>query len=199
MPEASDNCFFAERNKKQILFLGEIGKRKGCFDIPQVLEKVGLKEKNAFFVFAGDGKAEDVQQIKDSLKERGLSEHVRFAGWIRGKEKEELLKESQIFFFPSYHEGMPMAVLEAMAYGMAILTTDVGGIPKLITDGEDGYLCRPGDIAQMAERLDELLTDAEKVERFGRNAKDKARKYYSRESHIGRLLQIYNEIAEKKR
>lgn len=199
MPETSDNRFFAERNKKQILFLGEIGKRKGCFDIPEVLEKAGLKEKNAVFVFAGDGNAEDVKQIKDSLKEKNLSDYVKFVGWVRGKEKEALLKESQIFFFPSYHEGMPMAVLEAMAYGMAILTTDVGGIPKLITDQAEGYLCKPGDTTQMAERLGELLTDSNKAEKFGENAGEKAKKHYSRESHISRLLQLYDEIAEKKR
>lgn len=67
-----------------------------------------------------------METIKQELKKQGLTDGVSFPGWVRGETKERLLKESRIFFFPSYNEGMPMAVLEAMAYGMAILTTDVG-------------------------------------------------------------------------
>ena len=198
IPEPLNDAFLSDKKKNQVLFLGEIGKRKGCFDIPEVLEKTDFKENGGAFVFAGDGKPEDVIEIKESLADRGLSECVSFTGWVRGEAKEKLLKESGIFFFPSYHEGMPMAVLEAMAYGMAILTTDVGGIPRLITDGVDGYLCRPGDTKQMADRLKELLTDTAKAEKFGRAAREKAKNRYSRESHIKRLLQIYEEVVSKK-
>ena len=92
-----------------------------------------------------------------------------------------------------------MAVLEAMAYGMAILTTDVGGIPKLITDDVDGFLCKPGDIDHMARRLEQLLDDSNKAEAFGKAARERAKKDYSRESHMEKLLALYDEIAGKKR
>lgn len=198
IPELTEEVL-QSRKKHQILFLGEIGPRKGGFIIPEILKRAGLKEKQAHFVFAGDGKPEDVETIKQELKKQGLTDSVSFPGWVRGETKERLLKESGIFFFPSYNEGMPMAVLEAMAYGMAILTTDVGGIPKLITDDVDGFLCKPGDIDHMARRLEQLLDDSNKAEAFGKAARERAKKDYSRESHMEKLLALYDEIAGKKR
>lgn len=187
-----------EKRKNQILFLGEIGRRKGGFDIPSILAGSHLRENHIRFIFAGDGQAEDVARIKNEIEEKGLGEWVEFPGWVRGQEKEQLLRESKVFLFPSYNEGMPMAVLEAMAYGLAIVTTEVGGIPKLITDGEDGYLCRPGDAESMSRCIRTLFADEKLTERMSAKARQKAISEYSRESHIRRLLQIYREVLEKR-
>lgn len=125
--------------------MGEIGKRKGCFDIPDILEKANLRGLDATMVFAGAGSREDEEALKKELAKRNLDKNVKFAGWVNGREKTKLLEESRIFLFPSYNEGMPMAVLEAMAYGLAVVTTRIGGIPNLITDGQTGFLAKPGE------------------------------------------------------
>ena len=114
--------------KKQILFLGEIGKRKGCYDIPEIYGRVLEKGERLPLIMAGDG---ELAEVKKLFEDRDLLESVSFPGWVRGADKDKCLKESGLFLFPSYYEGMPMAVLEAMAYGMAIVTTRVGGIPHL--------------------------------------------------------------------
>lgn len=187
-----------EREKKnQVLFLGEIGRRKGCFDIPAVLEQADLEKTNVRVVIAGDGTRQDVEAVKEMLTTKKLFDKTEFTGWVRGEEKAKLLEESGIFLFPSYHEGMPIAILEAMAYGMAIITTKAGGIPKLIQDGIDGYLCEPGDIGQLAGHLKELLWDADRRKEMGDKARKKAIQNYSRASHIKRLLLLYNKMAEE--
>lgn len=176
------------RKYGQILFLGAFGERKGCYDIPAVLERVKKRFPDVKLVMAGDGETERVKKV---FSDRGLTADVLFPGWVRGEEKERLLRESGIFFFPSYHEGMPMAVLEAMAYGMGIVTTSVGGIPQLIQDGENGYLTEPGDVEAMSEALESLLKDKTHPTALGRAAREKAEAEYGLERHLEKLGNIY--------
>lgn len=178
----------ARRDKKQILFLGELGERKGCFDIPVILEQVKKHCSDVKLVMAGDG---EMERIKGIFLEKGLSEEVFFPGWVRGREKDRLLEESSIFLFPSYNEGMPMALLEAMAYGMGIVTTSVGGIPQLIQDGVSGFLATPGDTEALASAIERLLTDDACLTACGRAAREKAESEYSMERHLAKLEAIY--------
>ncbi|MDE6604060.1 MAG: glycosyltransferase family 4 protein [Lachnospiraceae bacterium] len=180
--------FDTGRNNKQVLFLGELGERKGCFDIPAVWEQVKKKCPDATLVMAGDGEKE---RVKEAFFRKGLADTVSFPGWVRGEEKERFLRESGIFLFPSYHEGMPMAVLEAMAYGLGIITTTVGGIPQLIQDGESGVLTAPGDIKAMAEALERFLTDEAYLAACGKAAREKAQAQYSLGRHLEKLGKIY--------
>lgn len=177
--------------KKQILFLGEIGKRKGCYDIPEIYGRVLEKGERLPLIMAGDG---ELAEVKKLFEDRDLLESVSFPGWVRGADKNKCLKESGIFLFPSYYEGMPMAVLEAMAYGMAIVTTRVGGIPHLLEDGGSGYLCEPGDIEGLSKRLLELSKDGDKRRKMGERARQKAIADYSMESHIKKLMDLYDRV-----
>ena len=177
--------------KKQILFLGEIGKRKGCYDIPEIYGRVLEKGERLPLIMAGDG---ELAEVKKLFEDRDLLESVSFPGWVRGADKDKCLKESGIFLFPSYYEGMPMAVLEAMAYGMAIVTTRVGGIPHLLEDGGSGYLCEPGDIDGLSKRLLELSKDGDKRRKMGERARQKAIADYSMESHIKKLMDLYGRV-----
>lgn len=178
----------AGRKKKQILFLGEIGERKGCFDIPSIYAEILKREKTTPLLLGGDG---EIEKVKHLLEENGVKGGVSFLGWVKGEEKDRLLKESSIFLFPSYNEGMPVALLEAMAYGLAIVTTNVGGIPQLIDHGMNGYICEPGDIQDMAEKVSELLQDDKKRAEFGSAARDKAVSHYSLEIHLQKLCDLY--------
>lgn len=181
-------------NDEQILFLGEIGERKGCFDIPAILELVKANHGNVQMVVAGDGQT---AKMKALLQDRQLADAVSFPGWVRNEAKKRLLQESGIFLFPSYFEGMPMAVLEAMAYGLAIVTTNVGGIPDLIQDGVNGYLYQPGDINGMAEGVVKLLDRPELRKTLAGQARADAIARYGIDNHIGKLLSLYEKTAGK--
>lgn len=90
-----------------------------------------------------------------------------------------------------------MAVLEAMSYGMGIVTTAVGGIPKLIRNGENGFIRQPGDTEAMARDVVCLLTDGDRCEACAARAREEAREYYGREQHLERLGRIYEMVAEE--
>lgn len=183
------------RGEEKILFLGEISKRKGCLDIPKIYHKYCCESAAHGvtpwpLVMAGDGPDKEIV-------EKVLSrENVRFTGWVRGKEKDKLLESCGLFLFPSYNEGMPMAILEAMAYGMAILTTNVGGIPKLIEDGFSGFLCEPGSQEIMVKRLLELTEDTDKRRLYGMAAREKALHHYSYETHRKKMVMAYEKVVQ---
>lgn len=93
------------RRRNQILFLGELGERKGCFDIPDIFEQIRQSCPNAHLVMAGDGQMEAVRK---AFQKKGLLPYVEFTGWVRGEKKRRLLQESAVFLFPTYYEGMPI-------------------------------------------------------------------------------------------
>lgn len=173
---------------KRILFLGEIGKRKGCYDIPAVVEKVERKIQDCKFILAGTG---EINNIKALLRKRGVENNVVFPGWLRGKEKDEQLRKSDVFFLPSYNEGMPMSVLEAMGYGLPIVSTNVGGIPRIVHNSKNGYICQPGDTDGFAKAIIEILQDAEELKAFSNCSYEIVREKYSLESHLKLIEELY--------
>lgn len=180
-----------KERKKQILFLGEIGERKGCYDLPEIYENIIRTVGEVPLVIAGDG---ELERVKNMFKEKNLLDKVSFPGWIRADEKERMLQESTYFLFPSYNEGMPMAVLEAMAYGLAIVSSNVGGIPKLIEDGISGYLCTPGDIDNISDKMIQLILQENQGQLCGENARKKAIEQYSFEAHTKKIKTLYKSL-----
>ncbi len=182
------------RRQNQILFMGELGERKGCFDMPAILEHVRQIFPSAHLVMAGDGQLE---LVKDAFRKRNLLPYVEFTGWVRGEEKRKLFRESAVFLFPTYYEGMPVAILEAMSYGMGIVTTKVGGIPMLIRHNENGYLENPGQIDKMAKYAAELLQDEAYCRNMGRRARILVEQKYSLEHHLQKLEETYRKVNRK--
>jgi len=181
-------------SNKIVLFLGEIGKRKGCYDIPEVIKQVTREIPDVKFVFGGTG---DVQGIKKILLDLDIERNTSFVGWVRGKEKEKLLKQADIFFLPSYHEGMPMAILDAMGYGLPVISTNVGGIPKLVHAGENGFIFEPGDIKSYSEAITNLFHNDEKLKTYSKRSFALVKDQYSLNNSLSKLYKIYNRIGVK--
>jgi glycosyltransferase involved in cell wall biosynthesis len=142
-------------------------------------------------LLGGDGELETARQ---RAVERGVSSHVEILGWVRGEDKRRLLEYSTVYVLPSYNEGLPMSVLEAMAYGLPVVTTSVGGIPEAITDGVEGFLIDAGDVHSQAERLVLLLDDPELSRRMGELARRKAELIFSVECIVPQLENIYKQL-----
>lgn len=177
-----------------VLFLGELGKRKGCYDIPSVMKMVKESIPNVRCVLAGAGSEADEKNIRQMIEDKGVSDNTVFPGWVRGEEKDRLLREADVFFLPSYNEGMPMSVLDAMGYGLPIVSTNVGGIPKIVHDGENGYCCEAGDIDRFAKRISELLLDKEEREYMGKASRRIVKERYSLEAHLKALTKAYEGV-----
>jgi glycosyltransferase involved in cell wall biosynthesis len=118
---------------------------------------------------------------------------VEWRGWLQEEEKEELLREAAIFVLPSTSEGLPMAVLEAMAWGRAIVATAVGGVPDVLADDVEGLVVPPGAPDALAGALSKLAADVELRERLGAAARERAHRLNAEEV-TGRLEAIYAEL-----
>ena len=143
------------QQKINIVFLGRIGKRKGVFDLLEAFAKITPEQRaQSELILAGIGQVEQANHLAEKLS---LKEHVTFAGWVDPAKRSELLSKADVFLLPSYNEGLPMALLEAMSWGLPVITTPVGGIPEVITHNETGFLVNPGDVQQLAEALQSLI------------------------------------------
>ena len=146
------------RNTFQILYLGVLIQRKGVHDLlysVSILKKNG-KLNNAQFVIAGTG--EEEQKLKKKCSVLDLEDVIRFNGWTHGEQKWQLMLESQLLVLPSYNEGLPMAVLEAMSYGLPIVASDVGDMSAAVQEGVNGYLISPGNPDQISEAINKILS-----------------------------------------
>ena len=177
-----------------VLFLGELGKRKGCYDIPEIIRVVKKSIPDVKFILAGSGSENDEVAIKHLMVENNVAENVIFPGWVRGDTKDRLLRETDVFFLPSYNEGMPMSVLDAMGYGLPIVSTNVGGISKIVHDGENGYCCDAGDVDAFAMRIVELLRNPKKRREFASESMEIVRMKYSLNSHLECLEKTYESV-----
>ena len=182
--------------RKQVVFHGEIGERKGGFDLPEIIKNTVSQMPDTGFVICGDGDKDTVGKICSEIEMKCKGADVLFPGWVRGNKKDGILKESSVFLLPSYHEGQPMSILDAMSYGLPIVSIEVGGIPELVENGRNGYLAKPGDAGQMAEGIVKLLSDRSGYESATRESLDIAFSKYSFEAHAKKIEEIYDELVK---
>lgn len=180
-----------------VLFLGFLSELKGCFDIPKVAQLTLAQAEQTEFVLAGTGSAGDMRQIKAKAAALGVEHRLVFPGWITGEEKEALLRRASVFFLPSYTEGMPMSILEAMGYGIPVVSTTVGGIPELVQHGKNGFLLEPADAEGFAEAILTLLKDPEKRKEMGQAGRTFVKENCSLERHVGSLMCIYDSLVKE--
>ncbi len=185
-------------------FAGTISERKGLIDLRDALLLVARDYPgNALPVrvlIAGDGRQEGpgaFERMTRAYAEVGLDE-VEFLGSLERKEVIDLLARTDIFCFPSYLEGAPLSVLEAMASGTAVISTKVADIPSMLDHGRAGILIEPGDVAALAGSIKRLLDDPHERARMGNAARRRIEDEYSQAVMIGSLYHLYLEIVEER-
>lgn len=186
---------YSRESNHEVLFLGELGRRKGCYDIPAVIEEVVKDIPDVKFILAGAGSPQDEDAIKKLVKEKGIEKNVVFPGWVRGKEKDKLLREADVFYLPSYNEGMPMSILDAMGYGLPIVSTNVGGIPKIVQNNVNGFCVVPGSVAAMRKAIVFAFKDRKQMSKQSFSI---VAQKYSLESHLEKIEKCYSEVCERR-
>ena len=157
----------------RMLALGTLGQRKGTFDLLDAAERLQARRPGIRFIFVGGG---EVERFRALAEGRGLA-NVEFAGAVDDATRVALLHGSDVFALPSHAEGQPIAILEAMAAGLPILSSTVGSIPEVVHEA-NGLLVRAGDVDAICAGLERLADDAAWRERLGRgNAREAAAKY----------------------
>lgn len=179
------------QSARTMLFLGRLGQRKGIYDLLDAVKRLTARHPQLVLLCAGDG---ETVEVKRRAQQLGIASHVRVLGWVSGNEKEQLFAQSSICVLPSYGEGLPVALLEAMAAGLPIVASDVGGIPEAVADGVEGLLIKAGDVAALDAALDRLLADAQLRERMGGAARSKVLKSFAAERVFGQLGEMYQTL-----
>lgn len=181
------------------LYLGVLVERKGVMDLLTAVAQLRREEafdgSNAHFVIGGSGECE--QQLRRYAAEHELEDMVTFTGWLSPQHKEQQLLSSQVLVLPSYNEGLPVAVLEGISYGLAVVATDVGDVSQVVHDGENGFLFAPGDIEALKRCLRALMQSSLR-ERMGAKSREMARQQLDERSYFARLAKIYAAAAEKR-
>ena len=178
-------------NQIRLLFLGLIGERKGVFDLLHVIKALNKKGYSIQLYIGGNG---DVGRLKNEIISLDLEEKVFFLGWVGSEKKDSLFKNSDIYVLPSYGEGMPMSIIEAMSYGLPIVSTWVGGIPELVRDKETGFLIQPGDWDGLLDKIETLITDTDLRIQMGKSARQRIKDYYNLDFNIKKIDLLYQKL-----
>ena len=175
----------------RVLFLGWIYDFKGVYDLLQAWVLFRQRCPGWRLVVGGKGEVDKFLAEADRL---GVRKDLDFLGWVSGDEKERELRRADIFVLPSYQEGMPVSVLEAMAFGAAVIATPVGGVPDMMEQDVHGLWVQAGDIQGICDRLVELASSAELRTRLSQAAFAHVSKYNRVEVSIADLLELYGSL-----
>jgi glycosyltransferase involved in cell wall biosynthesis len=168
----------------RLLFVGRYGEAKGAPDLVGALAQARSSGVDATLRFVGSElRAGDEASLRSDVEQWGLGEVVEFAGVLSSERLRDCYIETDVICLPSRREGLPMALLEGMAFGLPVLATPVGGIPYLVADGETGMLVEPGDVDGLARAIETLAASPEDRRKMGAAARARVR-----ETADGRLV-----------
>lgn len=172
IPELFDKEPHFERNNQvpNLLFLSNLIPSKGVYVLLDACKI--LKEKGYKFVcnFVGGESKEITKEVfEKAVDERGLNEIVYYKGPKYGNEKNAFFSNADIFVFPTYYECFPLVLLEAMQYKLPIITSCEGGIPDIVTNGENGFVCKTNDVDTTSDAIEKLLKDSGLRTQMGNN------------------------------
>ena len=176
---------------KTILYAGALNARKGYADLIRSFAMIADKNKEWKLVFAGNGELVKARQL---VVELNIQNQVVFKGWVSGKEKNEIFQNASIFCLPSYAEGFPMAVLEAWAYGIPVITTPVGGLPDILIDGGNALVIKPGDLMGISSAAEKLIGDESLRKRLSEESLKLSNTIFSLKEITRQLDTIYTKL-----
>lgn len=177
------------------LYLGLISKHKGIYDLVDVVvENFQQYNGKVKILIAGNGETDKLTSL---ITEYGISEVMEYIGWVAGDKKSELLHQCDVYLQPTYAEGQPISILEALSYGKPILTTPVGGIPDIVKQNLNGILFIPGNKRQLSDAIYSFINmSQEKRAEMGQQSLSLVASHMP-DKVIEKLETIYNELLNK--
>lgn len=184
---------FEKQTDIKLLFLARLERAKGIFETIKAFQILLEKRYPVLLTIAGDGKIRS--ELEEYVNSLNLHKRVNFTGYIRGKEKVEIFNSHHIYCFPTnYGEGLPTSVLEAMAFGMPIVTTSVGGLSDIFEDNKMGFLVKSTNPDDIANSLEQLLLNRTQMIKIGRCNAEYARKHFMASVVAKKMMTIYSQI-----
>lgn len=186
-----DAITHAEGSPQVVLFAGKLEPRKGYGDLLAAAAEVLQEFPEVEFWFAGHGEVEEARAYATQL---GIARSVRLLGWLGGAALDEVYAKATVFALPSYAEGVPMSVLEAMSHGVPVICTPVGGLPELIDNGSNGIFIAAGDTRSLAREIARLLRDTDRAAVLGAAGRTTVRQRCSMDSLSDALESLYTGV-----
>jgi glycosyltransferase involved in cell wall biosynthesis len=182
----------SRREGLRVLFLGRVGIRKGAYDLIRAFAALPENVRACcHLTLAGDG---DIDEAKTLAQELGCAKQVAMPGWVGKAAVERLLVDSDVLVLPSYAEGMAMALVEAMSWGLPVVTTSVGGAGEFLEQGRNCLLVAPGDLGGIRDAIANLARDPEYRLQLGLAARETISRF-SIDIYISTLSALYEELA----
>lgn len=177
-----------------VLFLGRVEEQKGTFCLIEAWHQMVVDNearRPARLTIVGDG---DVERAHALVRELRLEDNVDITGWVTPVEVQRFLRSSQVLVLPSHYEGQPMSILEAMANGLCVVASRVGGIPELIDDS-CGILVSPGDVHSLAEALGNVVQGDQMRVRLGNAALQRVRDEFDVDVIWRKIDRLYRKVS----
>jgi len=180
-----------------LVFLGRIGARKGTFklleSVAQLNQDPDLQtiRRPLHLTLAGDGEIEAARDLAQTLN---IESQVSFPGWLNAVAAQDLLAQADAFILPSLNEGLPMAILEAMSWGLPIIASPVGGIPEVVVPMETGLLVDPQASGEITQAIATLVKDPQLCQVLGRNAYGRIQGF-STQTYQTKLTELYHSLS----
>ena len=177
----------------RLIFLGRLGSHKGPDRVLKAVSTLPEAQRNRIEVWlAGDGEVEQTRRLAQAL---GLEQQVQVSGWLDPSTRDQWLQMGHVMILPSRMEGIPMAILEGMAWGLPVITTPVGGIPEVVADGQEGFLVPSDDVGAISQAIQRFLEDPTLIQKMGHQARQRAENF-SIERYRDKLKEIYLTVLE---
>jgi glycosyltransferase involved in cell wall biosynthesis len=171
-----------------LFFLGDVIRTKGIYDLARAFARIAGRFPRLQLVYAGAGDLEEVRRLAARLE---LADRIQCIGWLEAPRKRAELAGATVFVLPSHLEGMPMSLLEAMAWGLPAIATSVGGVPEVIDHNVNGLLVPAGDIDALAAAIARLMSEPGLRVRLGRAARETIASRFALAPTVERLIGIY--------
>ncbi len=186
--------------KEEVVFgyLGNLFRTKGIMELLQAFARVSRKYPEVRLEVAGGWWKKDADlklEVERFLTAERLKGKVRFWGIVRGKEKDVFLRTLDVLVFPSYDEGFPLVLLEAMCYSLPVISSrGVGAIPEIVVDKETGMLVNPRNIAELEAAMVWMVEHPQQRERMGRAARRRFEEEYTLERNVERMIRVFHHV-----
>lgn len=176
-----------------ILSVGRLYARKGLFTLIESMPIVIKQFRNAKFVISGKGQSNEMKKLIDHAKRIGVRDNIIFTGYYPDKKLPFLYQAADVFAFSTFYENLPFAVLEALSTGVPVVTTNVGGIPEMITNGKNGLLVQPFNANQLAEKILYILEHPAAAVEMGSAARQTILERFDWRIIVRKVLRVYEE------
>jgi len=176
--------------KKRVISVARLIPEKGVEYLIKAADEILKERDDVEFLVLGDGPQKS--QLEDLIKVLNRQEQVKLLGYR--DDVDVLLKSSDVFVLPSFSEGMPVSVIEAMRAAKPIVATDVGGIPEEVVDGVNGLLVKPGNVGKLKEAILYFLNDPQRGQRYGLKGYERYKELFSADKMCEKVIQVYSDV-----